>query len=496
MNKCMKLNALGAAILTSMMVAGPVSVSMAQETVALEFGERKATDLRLAIGQSQIIQSAVPLEQVVIGSPDVADIKLLSSRRVLILGIKPGRTNLVFRQKDGDLVALMEVSVGYDLTGIKYKLHELMPHEPGMQVRDMNDRVILSGEVSSTLAMDKALSVARSFVPAEKVTNLLQVAGGQQVMLEARIAEVSRSSMKELGIEGQFLDGSGKWGVVMGKPLANSFGTISPQDFVSASTANPVSSLLLPPAVGPNSLRLSLQALEEKGLAKTLAEPNIVALSGQEANFLAGGEFPIPVAQNSNATTSTITVDYKTFGVGLRFTPTVLDSDKINLKLLTEVSEVNAINSFIVNELTLPSFSTRKAGTTVELADGQSFAIAGLMSNSLDNAISQFPLLGNIPVLGALFRSTKYQRNETELVVVITARLVGPVNKGRLAMPTDIILPPSDIDQYLLGRLHGGRDSRSSASGSGGKSSSRANQGGLEGMFGHQLNQENGNVQN
>lgn len=488
MNNCMKLHALGAAILASMLAVGPVQIALAEdtETVALEFGQRKTTDLRLAIGQSQIIQSAVPLEQVVIGSPDIADIKLLSARRVLILGIKPGRTNLVFRQKDGDLVALMDVSVGYDLTGIKYKLHELMPHEPELQVRDTNDRVILSGEVSSALAMDKALSVARSFVPAEKVTNLLQVAGGQQVMLEARIAEVSRSSMKELGVEAQFLDGSGNWGVSMGKALSQPFGAISPQNFTSASSLNPVNSLLIP----PNALRVSLQALEEKGLAKTLAEPNIVALSGQEANFLAGGEFPIPVSQDS--ANGTITVDYKTFGVGLRFTPTVLESDKINLKLLSEVSEVDATNTLKTGNIVLPSFATRRAGTTVELADGQSFAIAGLMSNSMDNAVSQFPLLGNIPVLGALFRSTKFQRNESELVIVVTAHLVTPVNKSRLSMPTDVIMPPNDIDQYLLGRTHG-RDVKRSQDSS--RNAGRS-PGGVEGVFGHQLNAENGNVQN
>lgn len=483
MKKSMKLHALGAAILAVTLGVGLATpLVAATDTVALEFGERKPTDLRLAIGQSQIIQSSVPLEQVVIGSPDVADIKLLSSRRVLILGIKPGRTNLVFRQKDGDLVALMDVSVGYDLSGIKYKLHELMPNEPGLQVRDTNDRVILSGEVSSAIAMDKALSVARSFVPAEKVTNLLQVAGGQQVMLEARIAEVSRSSMKELGLESQFLDGSGKWGVVMGKALSNPFGTISPQNFVTASVVNPVSSLVLP----VNSLRVSLQALEERGLAKTLAEPNLVALSGQEANFLAGGEFPIPVAQSGTA--SAITVDYKTFGVGLRFTPTVLDSDKINLKLVSEVSEIDAINSLTLGGIKLPSFSSRRAGTTVELADGQSFAIAGLMSNSMDNAISQFPLLGSVPVLGALFRSSKYQRNESELVIVVTARLVHPVNKGQLALPTDVFVPPGNFDQYLMGNLQGIPVARP-------KAGQRRSNAGVDGVFGHQVTMESRNEQ-
>ncbi len=487
MNKRMQISGLPLALLAAVLSLAPVPAVHADEAVGLEFGQRRPTELRLAIGQSQIIQSAVALEQVVIGSPDVADIKLLSGRRVLILGIKPGRTNLVFRQKDGDLVALMDVIVGYDLSGIKYKLHELMPHEPGMQVRDSNDRVVLSGEVSSALSMDKALSVARSFVPAEKVTNLLQVGGGQQVMLEARIAEVSRSSLKQLGVQAQFLDGSGKWGIITGKPLAGSFGTISPQNFASSASVAGLVTQGLP----VNSLRVSLQALEERGLAKTLAEPNIVALSGQEANFLAGGEFPIPVAQN--ATTGTITVDYKTFGVGLRFTPTVLDSDKINLKLLSEVSEIDVNNSLDIGNLRLPAFSTRRAGTTIELADGQSFAIAGLMSNSVDNLIEQFPMLGSIPVLGALFRSSDFQRNETELVVVVTARLVVPVNRDRLALPTDVFRPPTDIDQYLIGRLEGEPRERPSTAR---KAARSAAAGGIEGSFGHQLNPEKAHAQN
>lgn len=487
MNKRMQISGLPLALLAAVLSLAPVPAVHADETVGLEFGQRRPTELRLAIGQSQIIQSAVALEQVVIGSPDVADIKLLSGRRVLILGIKPGRTNLVFRQKDGDLVALMDVIVGYDLSGIKYKLHELMPHEPGMQVRDSNDRVVLSGEVSSALSMDKALSVARSFVPAEKVTNLLQVGGGQQVMLEARIAEVSRSSLKQLGVQTQFLDGSGKWGIITGKPLAGSFGTVSPQNFASSTSVAGLVTQGLP----VNSLRVSLQALEERGLAKTLAEPNIVALSGQEANFLAGGEFPIPVAQN--ATTGTITVDYKTFGVGLRFTPTVLDSDKINLKLLSEVSEIDVNNSLDIGNLRLPAFATRRAGTTIELADGQSFAIAGLMSNSVDNLIEQFPMLGSIPVLGALFRSSDFQRNESELVVVVTARLVVPVNRDRLALPTDVFRPPTDLDQYLIGRLEGTPKERPSTAR---KAARSASSGGIDGSFGHQLNPEKAHAQN
>lgn len=456
-----------------MAIAASIAGAAEGDTVSLEFGGRTATELRLSIGRSQIITSGVPLEQVVIGAPDIADIKLLSSRRVLILGIKPGRTNLVFRQKDGDLVALMDVIVGYDLSGIKYKVHELMPKEDKVEVRDTNDRVILAGQVSSALAMDMALSVARSYVPAEKVTNLLQVAGGQQVMLEARVAEVSRSSLKQLGVQTALSDNGGKWSLITGQPILNAFGTLTRID----TDGTPF-----------DSLTVRLQALEEKGLAKTLAEPNIVALSGQEANFLAGGEIPIPVAQTGTNVT-TITVDYKEFGVGLRFTPTVLDPSKINLKLLTEVSEIDTANSFSTGSgINLPTIATRRAGTTIELADGQSFAIAGLLSSNMDNAIKQFPLLGSIPVLGALFRSTDFQRDESELVVVVTARLVKPTRAGLLALPTDVFTPPSDLDQYLLGRLEGTQKQRPQASA--GTRSGQQPAGGLEGAFGHQLNAE------
>lgn len=438
--------------------------AQADDTVLLEFGGRQATELRLPIGRSQIISSPVALEQVVIGAPEVADIKLLSAGRVLILGIKPGRTNLVFRQKGGDLVALMDVVVGYDLVGIKQKVFELMPAEKGIEVRGTNDRVILTGQASSLLAMDTALSIARSYVPADKVVNLMQVGGGQQVMLEARIAEVSRDSMKELGVQSTITDDKGTWGLVTGRPVLNNFASLTGTNYDGSVN---------------DSLRLTLQALEEKGLARTLAEPNLVALSGQEANFLAGGEIPIPVAQTGTLG-GAITVEYKEFGVGLRFTPTVLDAEKVNLKLLTEVSSIDPTNSFTIGGgISVPAISTRRAGTTIEMADGQSFAIAGLMENNMANTIAQMPWLGDVPVLGALFRSTGYQRKETELVVVVTVRLVKPVQPSSLALPTDSVSPPDDIDIFLLGRLQGpGRaEAQPAATGEGG---------GVQGQYGQQ----------
>jgi pilus assembly protein CpaC len=438
----------------------------AEDVVALEFGGRSATELRLPMGRSQIISSPVALEQVVIGSPEIADIKLLSARRVLILGIKPGRTNLVFREKGGDLVSLMDVVVGYDLNGVKRKLAEVMPQEKKVEVRDSNDRVILSGQVSSAAAMDKALNLARSYVPAERVLNLLEVGGGQQVMLEARIAEVSRNSLKDLGVQTTVTDDKGAWTLVTGAPLANAFGTFNATNWDGSIN---------------DSVAVTLQALEKKGLAKTLAEPNLVAMSGQEANFLAGGEIPIPVAQSGNVA-GAITVDYKEFGVGLRFTPTVLDADRINLKLVSEVSAIDNTNAVAVGfGINVPAISTRRAGTTIELGDGQSFAIAGLLQSNDKNALSQIPGLGNLPVLGALFRSSDFQREETEVVVVVTARLVKPVTGDQLALPTDVFTPPSDIDHYLLGRLEGSPKDRPARAPAGG---------GVAGDYGHQSNAE------
>lgn len=460
--KTCKALLLGAAV--ALTGAAPTT-ALASDPVALEFGGRKATEVRLPIGRSQIISSPVALEQVVIGSPEVADIKLLSAGRVLVLGIKPGRTNLVFRQKGGDLVALMDVVVGYDLNGVKQKIFDAMPGEKLVEVRDSNDRVILAGQVSSAQAMDMALNIARSFVPADKVVNLMQVGGGQQVMLEARISEVSRNSLKELGVKTDITDAGGQFAMITSGAIASApFGDITwtPTD-----------------GAGFDALTLQIKALEEKGLAKTLAEPNLVALSGQEANFLAGGEIPIPVAQNVD----TITVEYKEYGIGLRFTPTVLAEDKINLRLLSEVSSIDASNSVTTGGgIQVPAITTRRAGTTVELADGQSFAIAGLLESNDRNKISQVPLLGSIPVLGALFRSTGYQRGETELVIVVTAHLVKPQPAGQLALPTDTYTPASDLDQYLLGRLEGSSKERRypDAAGKG------LPAGGLESGFGHQ----------
>jgi pilus assembly protein CpaC len=445
------------------------SVAMAADRIVLEFGGiKKTSELRLSIGKSQIIYSQQPLDQVVIGNPEIADIKLLSSRQVLILGNKPGHTNLVFRDKDRSNIALMDVVVGYDLEGVKRKLYEVMPQEELIQVRGANDAVMLSGEVSSALALDVAVAVAASYVPKNKVINMLQVGGGQQVMLEVKIAEISRDATREFGI-----------GITAGHGTVGSGTRYDFSQGVVATTGNlasGVGGVLTITDIGGDivdSLTGQLRLLEGKGLAKTLAEPNLVAMSGQEASFLAGGEFPYQVLGEG----SLVGVEFKEFGVGLKFTPTVLNSEKINLKFSSEVSSISTVSS-------PPSISTRRASTTVEMADGQSFAVAGLLQSDMQNAADQLPGLGDIPILGALFRSSRFKRQETEMVVIVTPRLVKPVAAGTLVAPTDNFIPPSWLDQYLLGNLEGTADRAAKSDKS---ARSKQTDSGLEGEYGHKV---------
>ena len=461
--------------LTLALVA-PASSALAAEPYRLEFGAagKDEVELRLPVGKSQIIRSNDALDQVVIGNPEVADIKLLTSHQVLILGIKPGHTNLVFKNKRSDLVALMDVVVGYDLAGIKRKLYEVLPAETSLEVRGSNDSVIISGLISDTRSMEKALAVARSYVPDKKVVNLLQVGGGHQVMLEVKISEVARNSLKELGVETLFSnEGLSGTTVITGSPASNAFGLV---DFIDIGGS------------AADFLNVRLTALEQKGLARTLAEPNLVALSGQEANFLAGGEIPIPVAQADNS--GAITIEFKEFGVGLRFTPTVMSADQINLKMQTEVSSIDDSRSFALGGgLLIPSINTRRMGSTIEMGDGQSFAIAGLLENNLVESIRQFPWLGDLPVLGALFRSNSFKREETELVVVVTPRIVKPVQAGAVKLPTDNLVPPSQLSWYLLGKMEAKPSSGVWRRGDGGAASAESAESdanGFEGAFGHE----------
>ncbi|BFM17406.1 type II and III secretion system protein family protein [Maricurvus nonylphenolicus] len=465
---------MGLCLLLVCSLLSPPSFSQSPEPYQLAFGSKTQEDeLQLSIGRSQIINSNKALEQVVIGEPEVADIKLLNSRQVLILGKAPGRTNLALRGKGSGEVVLLNVVVNYDLTGLKRKINDVLPQETTLEVRGSNDSVILSGSVTSTISLETVMEITKSFVPEDKIVNSMSVGGGHQVMLEVKVAEIKRNNLRELGIGLDLVSKNGNWTLdtTSGAVVDNAFG-------------------ILDIAKGSNkylsSTDLTLQALEQKGLAKLLAEPNLVALSGQEASFLVGGEVPIPIDEGSDG----ISIEFKEFGVGLQFRPTVLSEAKINLKFQSEVSAIDESQAFnIGGGLNIPSFITRRAESTIEMGDGQSFAVAGLLQSNANNLISQYPGLGDIPILGALFRSTDYQREETELVLVITARLVKPVEAGSLANLTDTFVPPNALDQYLLGRLQGTSLWRATPKS---KNTSTASDDqsariGIDGMFGHQV---------
>lgn len=466
-------------LLAMLAVHGP---AQAADSYLLEFnsGEDLA-EMALSVGKSQIIASRSELDQVVIGNPNIADIKVLSSTQVLILGMRPGHTNLVIRNKRPSLVAVVDVVVGYDIGQIKRKIWEMLPDEEGVEIRASNDKVLVSGHVSSLMAMEQVMSVTRSFVPEESIVNMMQVGGGHQVMLEVRMAEISRTSLRDLGIETSAVDNASDWS----------------QDISTGLTGGTTSFLTVGYSAtdkyGFDTLDVTLKALEKRGLGRVLAEPNLTALSGQEASFLAGGEVAIPVSQSGSAV-GAVTVEYKEFGIGLRFTPVVLDQDRINIRMNAEVSSLDSTNALQASGFNIPGLTTRRTGTTVEIGDGQSFAIAGLLEKNMNNVINEVPGLGRIPVLGALFRSTEFQRSETELVVMVTPRLVAPVRQTDIELPTDVVMPPTELDQYLFGFLENlprpERDSQADVSSTGTQVPMRTDAATvttIEGQYGHQI---------
>jgi pilus assembly protein CpaC len=327
------------------------------------------------------------------------------------------------------------------LTRLKEKLREILPGE-NIQVTATHEGVTLFGEVSSMATLPQALAVAEAFAP-QKITNLLQVSGVHQVMLEVRIAEISRSLTRRLLVRG----------------LGLNYATFTGDASLRLGLLNNVAALadLFPASAFFRfdryglSLTSFIDALKENGLVKILAEPTLVTLSGQEASFLAGGEFPIPTPQRDNV----VTIEFRPFGVALRFTPTVLSSKKISLQVAPEVSELDFTNAVAIAGLTVPSLTIRRASTVIELADGQSFAIAGLLNESVRETISKFPLLGDIPILGTLFRSSSFQKNETELIILVTPHLVKPLDLSKQTLPTNQFIEPNDVEFYLLGKTEG-----------------------------------------
>jgi pilus assembly protein CpaC len=427
-----------------------LSVPAAAQTRLVEIGENKVGAVRVTQGKSQTLQTTLGFVDLVVGDPEIADVMPLTDRTMYVLGKKLGTTNVSVFDAGKSLVGVIEVEVGYNTPSLAADVESRLPAS-GTRVSSSNGRTVLSGTVSDSVSAARAVSLAKQYGP--EVLNDLKVRGSQQVMLEVRFVEASRNASKELGV---------RWDIFgrNSRPIATN-GYATPdgaKDNVQAisgigglaSGATPFGAVVgrvLSNGIGADVL---IQALEEKGLARRLAEPNLIAMSGEKASFLAGGEFPIPVA----STKDMITVDYKKFGVMLTFQPTVLANGVINLKIEPEVSQLDLTNTVRTANVSVPAIIVRRASTVVELRDGQSFAIAGLLQSINQETQDQLPWLGDVPILGALFRSSSFERKETDLAIIVTPRLVKPAKPGqRLRTPLDNALPASDADLFLAGKL-------------------------------------------
>lgn len=480
--RCRLLSAVfGVLLLASPFVA---SDAAAQNQVVYEMdGNVYSGEFTVPLNKSRVLRVSRPFAELRVGNSDIADVLPLTTQNLYILGKSPGSTSLSILASDRNPIAVIDIMVSYDTEGIKRRLFELMPSEQ-IEVRGSADSVVLSGTVAGANHAANAQAVAESFAPG-KVTNLIQVKGSQQVMLAVRFAEMKRTLVKELGVETNLfnLGNDATVGIASGGGLLDAFGTIGVTDL----------------SIGDVSIEGFLDALEEKGVVKTLAEPNLIALSGETASFLAGGEFPVPVAQDNTDVdangniTGAVTVEFKQFGVSLAFTPTVIGDGIINLVVAPEVSAIDRLTETGAGGFNIPGLTTRRAKTTVELRDGQSFAIAGLLQSDFSDTIRQFPFLGDLPIIGALFRSTGYIKGETELVIVITPHLVNPApGPEHLALPTDNFVPPDEFSLFMMGRTEGWTSSKPQPkpeTGAGSIVSSapqpQSQVGGLDGSYGH-----------
>ncbi|SIN79993.1 type II and III secretion system protein family protein [Halodesulfovibrio marinisediminis] len=421
------------------------SQALAKKKKYLEL--RKIDRIEAAVGKSQILYSDRNISRISIADPNIADVNLLSLHQVYLNGKSVGTTTLSLWNQNGVLVHVFDVVISRDVTSLKRLIRKVLPDESDIKVDGANGSLTLSGVVKSPESVTTAVSLAQAYAP-DKVVNLLKVGGVQQVMLEVRIAEVSKSVLKRIGINiayiksGQLLDGE-----VFYTFLNSLTGFDDSGNFRLSENIDSAFSF----RAGGANWSGFVDALKQNGLLKVLAEPNVVCQSGKNGSFLAGGEIPIPVPQGLG----TVGIEYRDFGVSLDFKPTVLGNGRINIAVRPEVSELDYTNAISVSGTRVPAITTRRVETSVELGNGQSFAIGGLISDSMRETIDKFPLLGDVPILGMLFRSSEFRKNLSELVVIVTPHLVEPVDGSKLTLPTDKIIEPNDIEFYVLGKMQG-----------------------------------------
>lgn len=395
--------------------------------------------VRIGLNKSIVIKLPGEARDVLVGNPDIVDAVVRTKNTAYLFARAVGQTNIFFFDANGQQILALDLEVAQDMTALQKLMRRTVPGSR-VVVDTIGENVVLSGTAKSPAEAKLAYDIAVRYTGDEKrVISSINVLGKEQVMLKVRVAEVQRNILKQFGIDSTAIFSIGKFGMNLAN--INPFPTlpISPLGFYRGGFSS-----------GGDVVDVFVRAMERDGLLRTLAEPTLTAVSGEAANFLAGGEFPVPVAQEDN----TVTIEFKKFGVGLGFTPLVLSEGRISLKISTEVSEISKDNQIVLEKITIPGLSVRRAETTVELPSGGSIAMAGLIKDSARADITGTPGLKDLPILGVLFRSRDFQQNQTELVVIVTPYIVNPVNEQQLAMPTDGLVNATDTQGIFFGRLN------------------------------------------
>lgn len=404
-----------------------------------------STSINLSSNQGKLIRLPRAANAVFIADTKIADVSVRSPRLIYVFAKGLGETTLYALDSRDQLIVAQRIIIAPNLDRVKDLFSQLNPNAP-VQVSSVGNSLVLTGTVESADIAEEFTHIAEVAAGGPtNVINRIRIASPNQVNIRVKIAEVSRDINKKIGFNWELIgQKSANWalGFAVGSDIIREGATFifpdDPADRVVSSFNN-----------GDVAIDTVLELLDDEGLITVLAEPNLTAMSGETASFLAGGEFPIPIAQSEGVTT----IQFRQFGIGLSFTPTVLGQNRINLKIKPEVSQLNAAGSIQANGFNIPSLTTRRADTTVELGSGQSFAIAGLLQNTTNQTLSDVPGIKEIPILGALFRSDAFRRQESELMIVVTPFIVRPVS-GRMPLPTDNYLPPKDLERFLLGQNH------------------------------------------
>lgn len=418
-----------------------ISVGTPVAAAAAAPAQSRVDTVRLSFNKTQEVILPAPIRDVVVGSPDVVDVLVRTPTQVMLVGRGVGQSDVTFFDRSGKVLRRMGVDVHLDADALREVLRQVLPDETNIRVSGVGDSLYLSGTVRNDGAAAQARALARRFVKDDaNVVTLLKVSAEQQVLLQVKVAEMQKTVLKELGVG-------------LTTSLAGGLPNKLSTSVTTSGTVGLTQSSALFGTValsGIDSIVATFSALERQGLIRTLVEPNLTAVSGETANMLAGGEFPIPVSEQNN----TVTLEFKPFGVLLNFTPVVLDPGRISLKLQTEVSAIDKVTAPVkVTNFEIPGLTVRRASSTVEMASGGSIMIAGLLQNDITSTLSGMPGIMDVPILGALFKSSSFQRKETELVVIVSAYVVEPLKKPQFALPSDGFVPSSDLDRLLMNRL-------------------------------------------